>query len=179
MDFFEVVTTRYSHKGHFAATPIPSEHLKQIVEAGMAAPSANNKQSPEFLIINDPDLLESIGAVTQSGPLSTAPAVILIVSDTSGGEPGVGFYLEDYAAATENILLAATALGYACGWIDYILRDSSVRTPICEMLSIPVDRLLLVAIPIGLPDEPAARRTKKPFHCRASWNRYAVERLTE
>ncbi|MHB1294070.1 MAG: nitroreductase family protein [Anaerolineae bacterium] len=176
MDLFEAISARYSHKGPFAATPVPSEHLKRIVEAGMAAPSANNRQSPEFVIVNNPDLLECIGAATQNVPLSTAPAVILVVSDTSQGPAETGFYLEDYAAATENMLLAATALGYACGWVDYVFRDATVRTTVCELLGVPADRLLLVAVPIGLAAEPAARRAKKPFPQRASWNRYAVDR---
>ncbi|MCE5257714.1 MAG: nitroreductase family protein [Chloroflexi bacterium] len=176
MDVFEAIARRYSHKAAFAAEPVPNEQLVRIAQAGMAAPSGNNRQTSEFILINDPAVLAEIGHITRHKPLASAPAMIAIVSDTAQSLPGTTFYIEDYAAATENILLAATALGYACGWIDYLLRAPEMDQPICELLGIPADRALMVIIPIGKPAEVAKRRTKKPFEERCSWNRYAVRR---
>lgn len=177
VEFFEVVKKRYSHKAAFDAShPVPEEHLVQIVEAGMAAPSAGNGQSAEFVIVNDRALINRIREITGSVPLKTAPALIAVVSDPGEGGPGVSSYLEDYAAATENMLLAATALGYSCGWIDGPLRDPAMRATLSELLYIPDDRQLMALVPVGLPAEPGPRRPKKPFNRRASWNRYAVIR---
>lgn len=177
MEFFEVVKKRYSHKGAFDPThPVPREHLVQIVEAGIAAPSAANGQSTEFIIIDDKALLAQIGEITGSVPLKTAPASIAVVSDVGTGAPGVSYYLEDYAAAMENMLLAATALGYACGWIDAVFKDPAIRNAVSELLYVPDDRRLMAIMPVGRPGEPATRRPKKPFERRASWNRYAVIR---
>lgn len=177
MEFFEVIKRRYSHKAAFdPSRPVPEEHLIQIVEAGVAAPSAANGQSAEFIIINDKALRDQIGAITGSVPLKTAPALIAVVSDMGTVGPGVSYYLEDYAAAMENMLLAATALGYSCGWIDAIFKDPTIRNPVSELLYIPDDRRLMAIMPVGLPGEPGTRRPKKPFERRASWNRYAVIR---
>lgn len=174
MELFDAIKQRYSHKGTMNPDVVPSDdELRRMVEAGMAAPSAMNKQSPEFIIITERAILERIGWITGNATLASAPAMIAVVS-----YPGVGedFYREDYAAATENILLAATALGYAVGWIDGIFRHDRVRLPVSEILGIPDDRLLSVVIPVGKPAEAATRRAKKPFEERASWNRYDVKR---
>jgi len=172
MEFFEVIARRYSHKAAFdPARPVPDEDLRRIVEVGMAAPSAGNSQSQEFIIVNDREVIRRIGELTGSVPLQTAPAWIVIVCDPSGG-----CYLEDYAVATGYVLLAATALGYVCGWVDGPFQDLAVRCPASEILGIPDDRRLMVAVPVGYPGEEGSRRPKKPFEQRASWNRYAIQR---
>ncbi|MCJ7548966.1 MAG: nitroreductase family protein [Anaerolineae bacterium] len=176
MEFFDAIAQRYCHKAAFRPDPVPDAHLRQIVEAGMLAPSANNAQRCEFVIVNDPDTLRRIGEIGNSVPLCTAPAMIVLVVDHQREAKGSEYYLEDYACATTQMLLAATALGYAGGWIDGMFRDPAKRTPVCELLGIPDDRLMIVVVPVGLPAEDGPRRAKKPFAQRASWNRYAVER---
>lgn len=177
MDLFEAIRRRYSHKTAFdPSTPVPEQHLTMIAEAGMAAPSGMNRQTPEFIIVNDRALLKRIGEITQNVPLQTAPAVIAIVSDTSELTPGMVFYLEDYAAATENILLAATALGYCVGWLDALLRPSDVNEQVSALLDVPADRKLLVLIPVGKPGADGPRRRKKPFEQRVCWNHYTIPR---
>ena len=180
MEFFEVVARRYSHKASFDYDKkIPEEDLRKIVEAGMAAPSAGNSQSPEFIIITDEKILERISIITQNAILWTAPAMIAVVT-----RPRVREVLDitteclicDFAVATENMLLAATALGYCCGWMDGPFTDPQVREKVEELLGIPDDRMLILVVPIGYPLQEGPRREKKPFEQRASWNRYAVER---
>jgi nitroreductase len=177
MEFFEAVAARYCHKVAFNPNiPVPDDDLVKITQAGMAAPSASNGQSPEFILVNDKAIIKQVGEITKHVPLSTAPAYIVLVEPLSEGGQGIPCYLEDYAAATTQMLLAATALGYSCGWVDGIFQDLALRSPVSELLQIPEDRRLMVIIPVGKPGEPGPRRTKKPFERRASWNRYAVIR---
>jgi nitroreductase len=176
MEFFDAVAQRHCHKAAFRPDPVPDAHLRQIVEAGMAAPTARNAQICEFIIVNDPDTLHRIGEITDSTPLCTAPAMIAVVVDRQGEAGGSEYHLEDYASATTQMLLAITALGYAGGWVDGIFRDPAKRTPVSELLGIPDDRLMIVIVPVGLPAVDGPRRPKKTFAQRASWNRYAVER---
>lgn len=172
MDFFEVLKKRYCHKVAFDPDVVPpDEDLKRIAEAGIAAPSAGNNQSTEFIIINDKATVDRIGEISQHVPLQTAPAMIALVNN-----PEAGCNVENYAVSTGYMLLAATALGYSCGWVDSPFLDAAVRDPISELLGIPDDRLLIVMVPVGQPGEPGPRRPKKPFEQRASWNRYAVVR---
>lgn len=176
MELFDAISQRFSHKAAFSREAVPQEHLRRIAEAGMAAPSGTNAESPEFILIYDEHVLAEVGRITRHRPLATAPAMIAIVSNISDVLPGVTFYIEDYSAATENILLAATALGYVCGWIDHLLRPPRINDPLCQLLSIPPDRKLMVIIPIGKPGEESSRRVKKTFEQRCSWNQYGVQR---
>jgi nitroreductase len=176
VDFFNAVAQRYCHKVAFSPDPVPDAHLRQIVEAGLAAPTGGNAQVCEFVIVNDPDTLRRIGEIGGSVPLRTAPAMIVLMVDRQGEAGGSEFYLEDYACATTQMLLAITALGYAGGWVDGMFQDPAKRTPVCELLGIPDDRLMIVIVPVGVPAADGPRRTKKSFAQRASWNRYAVER---
>ncbi|MGM0401429.1 MAG: nitroreductase family protein [Chloroflexota bacterium] len=179
MDFFKVIESRYSHKALFSKKSIPEEDLERIVRAGIAAPSAGNSQSPEFVIVNDQEIIEEIGDITENEILQSAPALIGILT-----RPRIHKVLDvttecliaDFAVATENILLAATALGYCCGWLDGPFNAPGVREQTQQVLDMPDDRLLALVVPVGHPAEESARREKKPFEQRASWNTYDIER---
>ena len=54
MDFFETIENRRSYRGTFNDTPVTRDILKLVIEAGIKAPSACNKQSPAFIGIDDP-----------------------------------------------------------------------------------------------------------------------------
>ncbi len=129
MEFFDTISKRYSHKAAFRPDPVPEAHLRQIVEAGMAAPTANNAQRAEFVIVTDPATLSSIGEIGGTIPLKTAPAMIVVVVDDNRDPEGSTYYLEDYACATTQMLLAATALGYGGGWIDIPHPHRSAHCP--------------------------------------------------
>lgn len=180
MEFFDVIKARYSHKARFDPDrPVPREDLTRIVETGMLAPSANNKQSPEFVLIDDPALLRQIGALTGSVPLSTAPAMIAVLTQPRFREvfdTETECLIADFAAATENLLLAATALGYCCGWLDGPFVDDETQSKACALLALPADRAIAVVVPVGYAGEEGPRRPKKPFAQRACWNRYRITR---
>jgi len=76
------------------------------------------------------------------GFIRDASAVIAIVADESASR----YWLEDVSASTENILLAATALGYASCWVEGTLLR--VEDEAKEVLRIPKNKRLIVAIPL-------------------------------
>jgi nitroreductase len=180
MEFFQAVGRRYSQKKAFdPGRKVPAEDLQSIVQAGMAAPSAGNGQSPEFVIVNDEATVRRIGDISQWLPLQTAPAIILVLSQPAMRQelgPHTECLIGDAMVATENMLLACTALGYCCGLVDGPFLKLEIQRGACALLGIPDDRIILVAIPVGHPGEPEPHRPKKPFGQRASWNRYAIDR---
>ena len=179
MEFFEVVESRYSHKALFSDESMPKDDLERIVRAGMAAPSAGNSQSPEFVIVDDPELIEEIGDITGNAILLSAPALIAVLTRPRIKEVldiSTECLIADFAVATENMALAVTALGYSYGWLDSPFTDPQAREQTERLLGIPDDRLLVLAIPVGRPAEEGPRRGKKFFEERASWNSYDIER---
>ncbi len=172
MNLFEAIDKRHSYRAEFTDEKIPVETLKKIVQTGIQAPSGKNAQSTEFIIINNNDLLNKIADIIGYAYLHTAPAMIVVLSDTKDTYFDMNFYKEDYAAAVENILLSATALGYASLWIDGVLRRENKAERITHLLNIPDTRKLTVLLPIGRPLEQHRQKEKKPFEERAWFNHY-------
>jgi len=177
MDLFEAIEKRYSYRGAFKAEPIPRAHLKMIVQAGLQAPSARNAQTTNFIIVDKPELLKAIGGLHPNNlAMQQAKAMILCLIDRQP-EPvyeGYSFQIEDCAAATENMLLAITALGYASVWIDGWLRCHNHAEVIGRLLHVPKDKVVRVLLPLGVPAEAGARKEKKPFPERAWFNGFGL-----
>ena len=175
MELFETIEKRHSYRGAFAGRPVPRADLKRIVQAGIRAPSGYNGQSTSFVIVDDARLIARIGEITGNATIGRAPAVIAVVMDPAApADKDLRFGIEDYAAATENILLAATALGYASVWFDGGLRREGRAAAVGELLAVPRGREVRVVLPVGVPAEQRQQKEKKPFGERAWFNRWGA-----
>jgi nitroreductase len=174
MELFEAISQRYSYRGPFTAAPVPREHLRKIVQAGIQAPSGKNEQTTSFVIVDDPKLIEEIAAMLDRPVCSTARAMIVCVADPREVLPGMSFAVEDCAAAVENMLLALTALGYSTVWLDGVLRRDDIAGRIGRLLGVPKDRTIRVLLPVGVAAEPGQQKEKLPFGQRAWFNRYGA-----
>ena len=72
------------------------------------------------------------------------------------------------------MLLAITALGYATVWLDGVLRLESVAERLAELLAVPKDRIVRIALPLGVPVESCQQKEKLPFDQRAWFNQYGT-----
>lgn len=173
MDVFEVIDRRHSYRGAYRDQPVPREHLERIVQAGLQAPSGYNAQDTQFVIVDDPQLIGQIAAVLGGGPVfATAPAMILCLVDREPTTERLAFLIENCSAAVENMLLAATALGYASLWYDGSLRFEGRNDAIGRLVGAPADKVVQVLLPVGSPLETKAQASKKPFAERVAFNRY-------
>ena len=173
MDFFEVIENRYSYKGRFLPDAVPLDNLELIAKAGLSAPTGNNSQCVKLIILPDRKSLEPLCKVAGSEGLNTAPAAIAIVTDHSRSVGKYNFEVEDYAAAAENMLLSAVALGYVSVWLDGPFLDEEPQKAARAALGIPEEGYHLRAlIPIGLPGGEGSRRTKLPFDERVYYGKW-------
>jgi nitroreductase len=175
MDLFEAVKKRHSYRGSFTDAPVSREHLRNIVQAGLDAPSGKNCQTTRFVIVDDPSLLEQIRQMHPANKaMQQAKAYIACIIDKQP-EPvyeGFEFQVEDCAAAVENMLLAVTALGYASVWVDGWLRREGRNEKIGTLLDVPNTKIVRILLPIGVPAEDYKRPQKMPFNERAWFNSY-------
>lgn len=175
MDVFEAIAKRHSYRGPFEEQTVPREHLRQIVEAGIHAPSGMNAQTTTFLIVDAPELLNQIRALNiPSEATQTAQAFIVLLVDKSPKPvfAGTSFEIEDCSAAAENMLLAVTALGYATVWIDgWLLLENNAEV-LGRILGIPEEKRVKIILPIGVPASRHEQHSKAPFEHRAWFNRY-------
>ncbi len=165
MDFFEAVKTRASYRGAYLNKPVPEGDLRRILEAAVCAPSGGNLQSTVFYAVTDSGLRAQLAEVFPTPATKTAPVILAVASRRIPYGPNgeMQFEIEDYAAATENILLAVTALGYAGVWMDGMMKFQDNAEKVRRILGIPEGETPRTIIPIGVPLSPAAPREKAPF----------------
>jgi len=108
----------------FKPEPIPDPTISRILEAACWAPSAGNLQPWYFYVVSNAELKAQIAAVCPGQEqVADAPMVVVVLADPAKsndryGERGAQLYcIQDTAAATQNILLAATGLGIDSCWV--------------------------------------------------------------
>ena len=170
MDFFKAIEARHSYRGAYADKPVPEADLTKIIDAGIRAPSGCNAQTTSFILVTNAELRAKIAALFNAEPVRTAPALIMAVTEKVTFDFGLDFELEDYGAAVQNILLAATALGYASCWYDGMTRLGCAGQ-LAELLGVPEGKQLRTILPVGVPLSQGAQAARKPFGERVNWRR--------
>jgi nitroreductase len=115
MDTLEAIRTRRSVR-RYEDRPVAEELVQRLLAAAMSAPSARNAQPWQFVLIDDRQTLAEIAAINPNAQMARhAPLGILVCGDLSL-ELSAGYWVVDCAAAVENLLLAAHALGLGAVW---------------------------------------------------------------
>ena len=175
MEVFEVFRKRHSYRFGYTDQDVSREDLVKIVEAGMLAPSGKNCQTTEFVIIDDKNILDKISKMhpsNQAMQQAKAYVACIVNKEPQAVYEGLAFEIEDCAAATENMLLAITALGYASVWVDGWIRDSRRNKEISGLIGLPDNKVIRIILPIGVAVKETSQPTKKDFAQRAWFNSY-------
>lgn len=171
MNTFETIAARHSYRGTYLDTPVPREHLKKILEAGCAAPSGCNCQTTSFIAVDDPELMAKLFTVIKKGLGKTAPAMICILTRKIIAYRDRTFYIQDYSAAIENMLLAISDLGYASCWVEgHVTGTDKIGDQMAAMLGVPEEYELICYLPVGIPAEEIPCVEKLPIEQRAWFN---------
>lgn len=174
MDTMNAIRCRKSFRGPFAETPIKREDLKDLLEAGYLAPSGCNLQTTRLIGIDDPKLLDKLADIYGHDWAKKAAAAILVLSSPSASRNGSSYHIEDYSAATENILLAATDKGLGTVWIEGQIAGEKAQQ-IGNLLGVPKDLTVMIYLPVGYPAKSGPVPKKKPFEECAWFNGYGKE----
>ena len=155
------IQTRASIR-QFTGEKITNEQINTLLRCAMSAPSAMNKQPWAFVVVTDDALLSKMG---EAFPFSRcgngAACAFVMCGDLNKALPGEGqgFWINDVSAATENLLLAAHAMGLGAVWTG--VYPSSERTPeVQAMLGLPEHIIPMCIVPVGVPDEKTAVKNK-------------------
>jgi nitroreductase len=155
----ELIKTIFARRSirKYTAKPIGKKDIKTILQAAMAAPSSSNRKPWHFIVVTDRRKLDDLAKVHPYGKmLFEAPLCIAVCGDTTISPR---YWVQDCSAATENLLLAATALGLGSVWLGVYPRESRVD-PIRKVLNIPENIVPLNLISIGHPAEEKEPRTQ-------------------
>lgn len=156
----ENIMTRTSIR-KYKDQPIEQEKIDIMLKAAMAAPTAVNMQPWHFIVIDDKKTIDLL-----SGQQPTnAPLLIAVCGDTNKTTMPDGkgklpdFWIQDVSAATENLLLAAHALGLGAVWTGvYPVMERTAE--IANVLNCPNNIVPVVVVRIGYPDESPEPKNK-------------------
>ncbi len=169
MDTIKAIMTRRSIR-RFKDRPVDEKKIKTILRAAMQAPSARNSQPWHFIVITDRRLLSAIPEFHPNARmLLQAPTAVMICGDIQI-EESIEYINTDCSAATQNLLLAAHALGLGAVWLGIYPRERRVEE-IRKLLGIPrtITPIALVALGYAAEDkEPEERFQAKRVH-RNRW----------
>lgn len=173
MEIMKAILKRRSYHGMYTDEPVPRERLVQIMEAGLAAPSGSNKQTTSLIAVDDPQVLEQLRAVIEPPVGATAPAMICVLTRDIPAYRGRSYYVQDYAAAIENMLIVIEAFGYASCWVEgYVTNEQKIGRKMADILGVPQEYQLVCYLPVGRAAEAPKPKTKLPFEERAWFNGY-------
>ena len=137
MDYLKPILERRSHRS-YTDKPVPQHVIENILKAGMFAPSAMNSQPWEFLIMKDDEKRTKVSELVPFwSMLKTAPLGILVMANTLNYRASTKeFIVQDCAASTQNILLAAEAQGLGGVWLGLYPKHDLMKK-ISRIYSIP------------------------------------------
>lgn len=139
----------------YEARPVEKEKVEKMLRAAMAAPTAMNKQPWHFVVVDQRSVLDSLAAANPNAKmLLKAPLAIVVCGDMDKVIEGGGrdFWIQDASAATENLLLAAHAMGLGAVWTGAYPSEERSKA-ISATLSLPDNLVPLNMVVIGYPAE--------------------------
>lgn len=155
------IATRASVRA-FKRDAIPEAAVEKLLKAGMAAPTALNAQPWHFIVISDREKLKSLSTASDyTGLLADAPMAIAVCGDmTKKAKSAEGIYwVHDACAASENILLAAHAMGLGATWTGSYPIETRYQLA-QKVLSLPENLIPVSIIAIGYPAVPVDAKDK-------------------
>ncbi len=131
---------------------VTDDMVTQLLKAAMYAPSAGNQQSWEFIVVKSKETLLKITEIHPYSQMLKEVSVAIVVCGNLQKEKFKDYWVQDCSAATQNILLAAHAVGLGTVWLGVYPVADRVNG-VKEILNLPEDIMPLSIIPIGFPAE--------------------------
>lgn len=147
MEFTELIQARYSCK-KYDGRPVEKEKIEEILAAGRMAPTAKNSQEQRIYVVQSPEGLAKIDAVTPCR--YGAPVVLAVAFDHSGaftypgGKRSSG--AEDAAIVATHMMLAAKNAGVDSCWLNFFDPEAAAKT-----LGLPENEEVVMLLDLGYP----------------------------
>ena len=141
----------------FTSEAVTDSQAEELLKAAMAAPSGRDMKPWHFVVVGEREALRRIADAHPFGKMIASAALCIAVL----GDPAVNgdYWIVDCAAATQNILLAATALGLGSCWVGVFPREER-KPPLRKILGVPGEMEICSLVAIGHPAESKPARTQ-------------------
>ena len=169
LDVFEAIKERRSIRA-YTDEKVSDKDVERLIDAARWAPSAGNIQPWEFVVVKEGETKRRLSdAALNQTFIETAPVVIVVCADLNRSSMGYGsrgknlYSLQDTAAATENIILAAQELGLATCWVGAFREEE-----VAKAVKAPRNLRPVAVVPVGHPAErpvaPPKRSVNENVH---------------
>ena len=192
-DFFAVARAQRAHRS-FTDDPVSDELVGRVLEVATRAPSAENRQPWEFVVVRDPELRERIGDLMRraweqhgrahsegrlspalladvdrgaTGSISAAPVLIVVAADTARALTAT--IPSSIFPALQNLLLAAGALGLGSALTTIA---TAFADELRDVVGLPESVVPVAVVPLGVPAKPLGPSRREPFAAHAHRDRY-------
>lgn len=169
MDVTEAITTRLELK-EFADDPVDAGTKRRILDAGRLAPSGKNLQHWAFILVDDPETLDRLAAISPSGRwVAGADFAVVVLTD-----PTYPPHAIDAGRTVTHMQLEAWHRGVGSRIYTGIDADEGP-----ELLGYPDDMTVTLVAGFGHPPRPvesyAGIKDREPLEAVAHHNRYGTE----
>ena len=140
---------------HFLPRTVEPDKLEALVEAAVRTPTSRGRNPWQFIVVDDPQLLEQLGDAKQHGSafLSGAPLAIVVAADADKSD----VWTEDCSIAAMVIQLTAEELGLGSCWVQIRLRPHdaacTAENYVKGLLRLADSHVVECIIGIGYPAE--------------------------
>ncbi|RLE85870.1 MAG: nitroreductase family protein [Thermoprotei archaeon] len=165
-ELMRVIRSRRSIRS-YENKPVNKELVLRCLEAAIWAPSANNSQPWEFIVVTDPETRRRLANVHRWGRhMSESPIVIVVLANPSKSPR---HWRCDCGAAVQNMLLMAHAHGLGSCWIG--VHDTAYEEEFRKILKVPEELRIFCAITLGYPAERPSKN-REPLESKLHWEEY-------
>jgi nitroreductase len=194
-DFFAVVHRQRACRA-FSAEPLDDALVSRVLDAATFAPSAENRQPWEFIVVRDAAARAQLGELTArawnaggrefargrldeklmadvdagaTGGVAAAPVMIVVCADTERGLPQT--VPSSIFPATQNLLLAATALGLGSALTTI---TTAFTADLRALLALPEHLVPVAVVPLGHPERALGPPRREPFAAHTHREQYGT-----
>ena len=169
MEVFTAISQRYSVRT-YRTTDVEEDKLKKILEAARLSPSANNRQEWKFIVVKNKETKKKLAkAAFGQSFIGEAPVVIVACGTETKSVMGCGqpTHTVDVSIACAFMILEAYELGLGTCWIGAFKEDEVKR-----ILKIPENVRVVAMSPLGYPNQPPSKKSRKGFDQIVCFERY-------
>lgn len=164
METIETILGRRSVR-RYEDKPVADDVIDKLLRSAMAAPSAGNEQPWHFIVVRSSEKRNAVAQVHPYAQMVKQASLAIVVCGDPRLQKYEGFWVQDCAAAVENLLLAANALGLGSVWCG-VHPASEREAALKDIFGIPLEIIPFAVVAVGYPAEQPA-----------SVNRYKQERV--
>jgi nitroreductase len=183
-DFFTVATSQRACRA-FTDDPVPDSLIGKVLDAATYAPSAENRQPWEFVVVRDPVRRSRIGDLMRraweqggrahsegrlspellaevergaTGSIGAAPVLVVVAADTERCLPAT--VASSIFPALQNLLLAAGAVGLGSALTTIA---TTFAAELREIVGFPDTLVPVAVVPLGYPEKPLGPPKREPY----------------